>query len=119
MPFTLRCKRPQTEPRAELSEMSNPAAQRSSFVMSGFSSLRLMAFLLALALTLPAALAANVRAAFSRDVTVPSEPVRLEIRVEGGRPSAPPRDIKADGVNVSFLGSSQSFKASQGVGGFQ
>ncbi|RYD70590.1 MAG: protein BatD, partial [Verrucomicrobiaceae bacterium] len=57
---------------------------------------------------MPCALSAEVRAAFAHDVTVPNEPVRLEIRVEGGQPSAPPREIRAEGLTVSYIGSSQS-----------
>lgn len=88
--------------------MSNPPARRSSFLTLCYPSMRLIVLLALLALTLPEMLAADVRATISRDVTVPNEPVRFEIRVEGGRPSAPPRDIRADGVNVSYVGSSQS-----------
>lgn len=75
--------------------------------------------LFALAVTVSGSLAAEVRAALSRDVTVPGEPVRLEVRIEDGRPSAPPRDINVDGLTVSYMGTSQSSQFTFGSGGMR
>lgn len=77
------------------------------------------AVLFVLALSVAASLAAEVRASLSRDVTVPGESVRLEVRIEGGKPSAPPRDISIDGLNVSYMGTSHSSQFTFGNGGMR
>lgn len=103
--------------------MSNERGPREWSIRNAgtaWSRVRLIATtLFAFGLMVASSLAADVRASLSRDVTVPGEPVRLEVRIEGGRPSAPPRDINVDGLNVSYMGTSQSSQVTFGNGGLR
>ena len=80
MSFTFPYKQPKGEPRAECAVMSNERGGGTRSANSAWNRVRLVTVvLLAFALTVSGSLAAEVRASLSRDVTVPGEPVRLEV----------------------------------------
>jgi hypothetical protein len=69
--------------------------------------------------TLSSVSAVEVNAALLQDTAVVGEPVRFEIRIEGGRPSGAPNNIDVDGLSISYVGSSQSSQFSFGTGGIK
>jgi hypothetical protein len=62
----------------------------------------------ALAASLAVAADVSVNAQFSESVTGVGEPVQLQIKVSGGRPSNQAPDVSVDGLRISYLGPSQN-----------
>jgi hypothetical protein len=56
----------------------------------------------------------SVVARLSRNVTTLSEPVQYEIKIKGGRPGGIPPQITAEGMEIRYIGSQNSFSVTMG-----